>query len=148
MFIFQLGVLLMTSKITVSSALATALFFCSVASAVAETATLRVECRKTSDRGCTGHQRVCFSTPNGHYMVEGSVSEGSVNNSWGKNATCGPANPDGYVAVSGTNLPFPPSYPTQFCASLHIESGSGLNNLGQVAFVNCNYSYRQFKYPE
>jgi len=112
--------------------------------ASAETVTLRVECRKDSDRGCTASGRACSAIGDSRYIVPGSPSGGTVQNYWSKNPRCGAPEADGYVAVPDTGLPYPPSYATQVCASLHVESGSGFANLGKVAFVNCNYQVRTF----
>lgn len=114
---------------------------------VADTAHLSAWCRKNSDRGCTAHQRICKTLPPNHYVVEGSVSSGVLGDWWAKNPTCYPAELDGWKAVSGTGLPQPPRYPSQICATLHIESGSGGGNMGRKAVVNCTYTYESFKYP-
>ena len=106
--------------------------------------TLRVECRKDSSRGCTASARVCTNAPEGRYFAVQSVS-GAVNNAWspGHQPQCGIAKTSGEgVAINGLLAP------TSMCASLHAESGSGVPNIGKVAFVNCNYTATTYPIPE
>lgn len=77
--------------------------------ASAETVTLRVECRKDSDRGCTASGRACSAIGDNRYIVPGSPSGGTVQNFWSKNPRCGAPEADGYAAVPNTGLPYPPA---------------------------------------
>ena len=123
-----------------------ATILCTGLPAFAETAMLRSECRKEHSGGCSATRQVCHSVPSGTYLIEGSVGDGTVVNFWNKNPLCGSASLAGYVAIPVQGLPHPPSYPTQFCAQLHVESGSGIMDIGKVAFVDCRYSFRTFEY--
>lgn len=134
------------------SCFATALLVSTLPSVAQEAreATLRVECRKTSDSGCTGHANQVISAPSGYYIVRDSISPGQVintNNRGGYRPLCGPATMSGSVPfpVPGTDIIadlFTSAY-----APLHVESGGGGGDLGQVFYVNCRYSFQIRRLP-
>lgn len=107
--------------------------------------TLRVECRKGSDRGCTASARVCANAPEGYYFAAGQSIAGAHNNSWspGHAPVCGTATTGAEgVPINGLLAPI------SMCAGLHAESGSGGMNIGKVAFVNCNYTATIYPIPK
>ena len=113
-------------------------------------AVLRVECRKTSDRGCTGRGDQVIAAPAGYYIVRDSISPGQVlntNNRGGYRPLCGPARMAGSVPfpVPGTDIIA--DLFTSAVASLHVESGSGGGDLNKVFFVNCRYTYQVRRLP-
>ena len=107
----------------------------------AEEATLRVECRKTSDRGCSANGAPAYQAPPGKYVKATSLSTGTVINYWAKNPVCGAAKPAGFVVYAPQGVDVEAQLPTSFTAPLHVESGSGGINIGKVAFVNCRYTF-------
>lgn len=116
-----------------------------VAEAKPHSFTLRVECRKDSDRGCTASGRICANAPSGYYFAAGQSVAGAHNNSWspGHAPVCGTATTGAEgVPVNGLLAPI------SMCAGLHAESGSGGANLGKVAFVNCTYTATTYPIPD
>jgi len=101
-----------------------------ITESVLDNAVLGVECRKSSDRGCTAHAEDCYVAPSNFRIVENSISNGVISNFWGKNPTCG---------VPRVSKLDDSGKPIGFCATHHVESGSGVANLGKVAYVSCEY---------
>lgn len=108
------------------------------------TFSLRVECRKDSSRGCTASGRICSNAPAGTYFSAGQSVSGQHVSSWspGRQPICGEATTgaDG-VVVNGLLAP------TSMCAGLHAESGSGMANIGKVAYVECSYTTTVYPIP-
>lgn len=106
-----------------------------------ETVTLRAECRKGSDRGCTASYPVCHTAPDGKFIRASSLSPGSVLGYWSKNPRCGAPEVGSLLpyTIPGTDLET--QLPLSFCAHLHVESGSGFSGIGKVAYVDCEYSF-------
>lgn len=109
--------------------------------------TFRTECRKTSDRGCSANGAGVYQAPSGYYIEADSISEGQVVNYWKKQPRCYAPKLDGRVAVPFPGTTAVATFFTSFNAPMHVESGSGGGNLGQVAFVNCRYSFRINELP-
>lgn len=109
---------------------------------LADEAILRVECKKESDRGCTADGLVTYQAPSGKYIKAGSISpSGTVMNYWNKEPRCLEAKPSASVPFAVPETDIVASLDTAFTAHLHIESGSGMLDLGKVAFVNCKYTF-------
>lgn len=108
---------------------------------LSDTVTLRAECRKGSDRGCTASYPVCYTAPDGKFIRASSLSPGSVLGYWSKNPRCGSPEVGSLLpyTIPGTDLET--QLPLSFCAHLHVESGSGFSSIGKVAYVNCEYSF-------
>ncbi len=123
------------------------LFFTSVVFALiaqaglSDTVTLRAECRKSSDRGCTASYPVCHTAPDGKFIRASSLSPGSVLGYWSMNPSCGSPEVGSLLpyTIPGTDLET--QLPLSFCANLHVESGSGFSSIGKVAYVDCAYSF-------
>lgn len=99
---------------------------------------LRVECRKTSDKGCTADPGpVCANAPSGYFFAAGQsvsgqlVSKHSPRTHWCKEASTGAQG----VPIGGGLLA-----PTSMCASLHAESGGGMGGLNDVFHIECSYT--------
>lgn len=115
----------------------------------ADEAILRVECRKGSDRGCTAHGPACYQAPAGKYIKSGTLSKvGQVVNFWSKQPRCLAAETTSSIPYTFPGTDIIASLDTGFCATLHIESGSGFSNLGKVAFVNCKYTFELGDIPD
>jgi len=99
------------------------------------TAELRVECRKTSGRGCTAHAERCFNAPPGHYFTPQSVAGRITGKLSPRTHYCTKASTgkDG-VVVNGLLAP------TSMCATLHAESGGGIGGRNQVYYIKCGYT--------
>lgn len=108
---------------------------------------LRVECRKDGSGGCTADYEDCYSAPDGKFIRDGSISAGSAEKFWLKQPRCGAARISSRVSVILQNGS-PDRLATGFCANLHVESGSGMMNLGQVAFVDCRYDFQLGDIPQ
>lgn len=121
-----------------SQAFALAIIGVSLNAAAAD-ATLRAECRKPDDRGCTARATNCVSAPDGKYID--NVTPGSVVDFWNKNAQCGAPRMASHVPFQIPNTDINAFLFTSFCADLHVESGSGPADIGKVAYVNCRYTY-------
>lgn len=105
---------------------------------------LRVECRKSSDRGCTASAPVCANAPSGRYFAVQSVSGSDAGSySPGHAPVCGIAS-TGAEGVSIGGL----LAPTSMCANLHAESGSGISNIGKVFYAKCRYTAVTYPIPE
>jgi len=109
--------------------------------ALGDTAILRGECRKGSDRGCSVDVRSCYEAPQGFYIVDGSLSQGSVDGYWNRNPICGPAEVTAFSRYLIPQTVVVAELAKAFCASLHVESGSGFADIGRVAYINCSYSF-------
>lgn len=111
----------------------------------------RTECKKTDDRGCTADGPVCYTAPHGKAINPGSLpAQGTVVNHWNKEPRCGKAVAGQleYFQVPGAQSGVVAAYVTGFCANIHIESGSGFDNIGSNAFVNCRYGFSEFDIPK
>lgn len=118
--------------------------------APAQEVTVRAECQKRDDRGCTAHQSVTIRAPEGMFIFPESLSSGEVintNNRGSHRPLCGPARPSGTVPyrIPGTDLIS--HFFISAEATLHVESGSGFRDLNQTFFVNCRYSFRTGRIP-
>jgi len=114
----------------------------------AEEIILRTECRKENTGGCTSAGLKVWAAPAGMYIDVAGIGTGTIVNSWGKNATCRAPEPDATASTVLPGLPVPVPLPIGFKAYLHIESGSGISNLGKVAFVNCKYNVTLYPIPK
>ena len=112
-----------------------------------ETVTLRVECRKENDRGCTAASTQIWTAPNGRYIDIASLGAGTINNYWLKNPACGVAEVATFTNITVPGLPTPVLLPISFRDPLHVESGAGLKDLGKVAYVNCTYTVKTYPIP-
>lgn len=114
---------------------------------LSDTVTLRAECRKGSDRGCTASYPVCYTAPNGKFIRASSMSPGSILGYWSKKPRCGAPEVGSLLpyTIPGTDLET--QLPLSFCAHLHVESGSGFINIGKVAYVDCEYSFSLSNLP-
>lgn len=112
-----------------------------------ETVTLRVECRKTDDRGCTGDDYRSWSAPNGRYIDVASLGAGTVDGYWKKEPRCGVAQVATYTNANIPGVPTPIALPISFRAVVHVESGAGLLDIGRVAWVNCIYTVTTYPIP-
>jgi len=64
-----------------------------------------------------------------------------VVNFWKKEPRCGQPQPSGHITYVIPNTDVEAQLMTSFSAFLHVESGSGLGDMGKVAFVDCEYSF-------
>lgn len=98
---------------------------------------LRVECRKTNSRGCTASGQATTHAPRGMFFIGGQNVPGKVISSWspGHQPVCYSAKPTGGVPVRHGLVA-----QTSMSGGLHAESGSGMSNIGKVAYVVCRYT--------
>jgi hypothetical protein len=114
------------------------------------TVTVRAECRKTSDRGCTAHNLADISAPAGRYMIPDSLTVGTVvgtNNRGGYRPLCGMPVAVGTVPYQIPETDVIAYLYTSAKAPLHVESGGGYGDLKQVFYVNCQYTFRTGTIP-
>lgn len=110
----------------------------------AHTFVLRQECRKTSDRGCTGSGQVCHNAPEGYFFAAGQTVSGQIVNRLSpRTHFCREA------TTGATGVPIAGGFmaPTSMCAQLHVESGGGFANINQVFFINCSYTATIYPIP-
>lgn len=114
----------------------------SPAYAQSETIEFRAECRKANDRGCSADNTGVYQAPDGKYIEPDSVTAGQVMNYWKVQPRCQSPALAGRVPYTIPGTTAVASFFTSFQAPLHVESGSGLDDIGKVAFVTCRYSFR------
>lgn len=107
----------------------------------AEEFSYRVECRKTSDRGCTADNTSCKTAPSGQLFINVKMAGGQ---GWlPEKVRCSKSEGDQRSVLATVNLPdgtmttVDVTGYTQICVNAHAESGSGGANLNKVAWANC-----------
>lgn len=126
------------------------IMFVSYSHSFAAEVVIRGECRKTNDRGCTFHGYVGFNAPPGHYIVRDSISAGTVvntNNRGGHRPLCYKGEKDGTVPFAVPGMDLVADLTVSGKAILHVESGGGFDNINQVFFVNCKYTFQTRPIP-
>jgi|GEM_PF-2427068 len=111
--------------------------------AQAETITFEhgADCRKNTDKGCTGDDVKCYNAPADRIIMRSSLKW--ANSVSGKNGSCGPTFSDmksvGVTTTGGSK--FSITEPSKLCIRAHIESGSGYSNLGKGFNVKCKATF-------
>lgn len=105
-------------------------------------------CRKPANgKGCTANGQACVNAKDGEYFDATSFGNGIVKSHWKKGPVCGKAKATAFTYVTPAGFPAAVALPIQFCAPTQVQSGGGYDNIGKVAFVNCEYSFRTHKIP-
>ena len=85
------------------------------------------------------------------YLIPDSLTAGQVtgtNNRGGYRPLCGTAKATGTVPYQLPGTDIIAYLYTSAEAPLHVESGGGLRDLGQVFYVNCKYTFRTKTLPQ
>ena len=137
------------AAVLVSAAVATLGLFHSVIPASAESVeqSFRTECRKAHSGGCSANGQGVYQAPTGYYIEKDSISSGEPLNYWMKQPRCYQPQLDGSVSIPFPGTTAMATFYTSFKAPMHVESGSGMANIGKVAFVNCRYRFRISRLP-
>lgn len=104
---------------------------------------IRVECRKSSDRGCTAHDSQEFSAPLG-MLIYSDATIVEAQNGWGDGKQFCNLDFGGEVEVDFVEADM--MYRTVRLTA-HAESGSGFMNLGKVAFRSCRVAVTLVEQP-
>ncbi|MGZ2408619.1 hypothetical protein [Rhizobium ruizarguesonis] len=111
--------------------------------AQAETITFEqgADCRKNTDKGCTGDEVKCYNAPADRIIMRSTMK--METGASGKNGSCGPTFGDmkSVAVTTAGGGKFTITEPSKLCVRAHIESGSGYSNLGKGFNVKCKATF-------